>query len=718
MASRAFGRAARSPDLIAALIGAWFFVMALSYAHGVPLGEPPDEVPHFLYVHYLLQEGLPVIEDRATVFARGDTQRGHTPLYYLIGALLIADTQRSDFAEYMAHNPFASIGMVSHANQNIHLHRLRYSGDSAVAFWRLRLYSLVLACGTLWLTYLTGKRLFGASVGLAAMLLLAHIPTFIHISGSINDDNMVTLMSALCVYLCARALTGDHSSRNALLAGLSAGAGFLSKQSGIALFGYLALTALLALLWRRWRWRFALRWAALAFGAALLVTSWWFVRNAMLYGDLLAAEAIFGLWGRGSRPLLLEEFEGTWVSFWMILGYMNVRGAEWLFVYVVPLTAVGVLALLWQVARHRASRLPALFLAGCFLSLNAAMFVVMLRAASGQGRLYFPIAGVFALLLMVGWRALIGKFAPLVVAPLAAAALIAPFTYLPRAYAPLEVIESVPEGAIRLDVRAETLTLHAYTLDQLFIGQGEPMRLSVYFSGRHAENAHFYAIALNPRTLEGIGVVDTYLGMAPTDSLDPDALYRARLSIPMRADLPPEPPMQVRLQFGWRVPRTERTLPLTTAEGAPLESLVVDGAVLVDARWASPPVERAVDVRFGEALRLIGYTLSDPTLRGGAELAVTLSWEALAPPEGDYRLAFGVLDERGRIVAQADGPPDGLPTSVWRRGLRFAETRRLRLPAELPRGDYRLFIGWYDAQDVRLPLPSGETLFFVPLRAE
>ncbi|PJF31256.1 MAG: hypothetical protein CUN51_05165 [Candidatus Thermofonsia Clade 1 bacterium] len=714
----AFRRIVRSPELGAALIIAWFCFLALSYACAVPLGEAPDEVPHFLYVHYLLQEGLPVIEDKATVFARGDTQRSHPPLYYLIGALLVADTTRSDFAEYMSFNPFASIGMVSYANQNVHLHRLSYSGDSAVAFWRLRIYSIVLACGTIWLTYLAGKRLFSASLSLAAAFLLANIPTFIHISSSINDDNLVTLMSALCVYLCARALTGDQSLRNTLLIGLSAGAGILSKQHGVALLGYTALTALLALLWRQWTWRAAIRFVLIAFGAAALVSGWWFIRNILLYNDLWAAEATLALWGRGSRPFLLAEFEGVWFSFWMILGYLNVRGAEWLFTYVALLTALGVAALLWHTLRHRASRLPVLFLAGCFLSLNGAMLVVLLRAASGQGRMYFPVAGVFALLLMVGARALMGKFTPLLAVPLAAAALIAPFTYLPRAYAGLEVAESVPEGAIRLDVRAETLTLHAYTLDQPIVGHGAPMRLTVYFSGNHAENAHFYAIAVNPRTGEGIGGVDTYLGMAPTDSLDPNLLYRAKLTIPMRTDLPPEPPMQVQVQFGWRVPRTERVLPLIRADGAPLESLVVAGAVLADERWQSPPTEQTADARFGDSLRLLGYTLSEATLRGGAELAVTLSWEALAPPVTDYRLAFGILDERDQIVAQADGPPGGLPTSLWWRGLRFAEERRLQLPAELPSGTYRLYVGWYAENGVRLPLPSGETLFFVPLHAE
>jgi 4-amino-4-deoxy-L-arabinose transferase-like glycosyltransferase len=708
----------RSPDLVAVAIIGWFSLLAIAFAAATPFGEAPDEVPHFLYVHYVLEEGLPIVGDKASVFARGDTQRSHPPLYYLIGALLVADTQRADFAEYMPLNPFGSVGVVSSANLNNHLHRRDYSGDSGIAFWRLRLYSIALACGTLWFTYLTGKRLFSAPVGLAASLVLASIPTFIHISSSINDDNLITLMSALCLYLCARALTGDSSLRNTLLVGLSVGAGLLSKQHGIALLGYLAITALLGLWQRAWTWRYAFRWLLITVGVAALTTSWWYLRNVLLYGDPLAAEVTLALWGRGDRPLLLAEFEAIWFSFWMILGYFNIRGAEWLYVYVGALTLLGGAGLAWWMLRKRADRLPAAFLVGCFLSLNVVVFVMLLRVAGGQGRIYFPVAGAFALLLVVGGRALIGKFAPLVAVPLAAMALITPFTYLPRAYPTLEVVETVPPTATRLAIRAETLTLHAYALETSVLARGEPLRLTLYFSGKHAENAHFFAVVVNPRTGEGIGGVDTFLGMAASADLNPDLLYRATVSIPMLADLLPEPPMQVQVQLGWRVGIGGRALPLTTLEGAPLESLVVNGAVLLDSAWQPPPAETKAEATFGGALRLTGYTLSAATVRGGAELSLTLHWEGISRLAADYQMAFGVLDERDQVVVQADGAPHGYPTSAWQIGVPFAETRRLTLPPDLPNGVYRLYIGWYDQNGERLPLSAGETLYFVPLRAE
>lgn len=708
----------RSPDRVAAALIGWFSLLAITFAAATPFGEAPDEVPHFLYVHYLLEEGLPIVGDKASVFARGDTQRSHPPLYYLIGALLVADTQRADFAEYMPLNPFGSVGVVSSANLNNHLHRLHYSGDSGSAFWRLRLYSIALACGTLWFTYLTGKRLFNASVGLAASLLLASLPTFIHISSSINDDNLITLMSALCIYLCARALTGDHSLRNTLLIGLSVGSGLLSKQHGIALFGFVGLTALIGLWQRDWAWRAALRWLLLTVGVAALTAGWWYFRNVILYGDPLAAEVTLALWGRGDRPLLLAEFEAIWFSFWMILGYFNIRGAEWLYIYVGALTLLSGAGLAWWMLRKRADRLKIAFLLGCILSLNVVVFVMMLRVAAGQGRIYFPIGGAACLLLIVGVRALFGRFYPLIALPLAAMAIITPFTYLPRAYPALEVVEAVPPTAAHLAIRAETLTLHAYTLETPVLARGAPLRLTLYFSGKHAANAHFFAVVVNPRTGEGIGGVDTFLGMAPTADLDPDLLYRATVSIPMRADLPPEPPMQVQIQLGWREGIGGRALPLTTFDGAPLESLVVKGAVLLDSAWQPPHAETTVQATFGAALRLTGYTLSTPTLRGGADLNIELHWESISRLAADYRLAFGILDERDQIVVQADGAPHGYPTSVWQVGVPFVETRRLTLPPDLPSGAYRLYIGWYDQDGARLPLPSGETLYYVPLRAE
>lgn len=156
----------------------YFVALSIVYATVTPAFEAPDEGAHFLYIHNLLEEHrLPLLESREVVFASHSTQRHQPPLYYLIGAVLIAGTKRSDIDAYLQVNPFAAIGTVSANNQNVYLHPLQYSGDTATAIWILRLYSIALATLTLWFVYITGRLAFQrASTGLLAMLMVASIP--------------------------------------------------------------------------------------------------------------------------------------------------------------------------------------------------------------------------------------------------------------------------------------------------------------------------------------------------------------------------------------------------------------------------------------------------------------------------------------------------------------------------------------------------------------
>jgi hypothetical protein len=65
--------------LLLAAILLLYAVLAAWYSVTVPLGEAPDEVPHFTYVRYLAQHGrLPTTEEEHEAF--------QPPLYYALGA--------------------------------------------------------------------------------------------------------------------------------------------------------------------------------------------------------------------------------------------------------------------------------------------------------------------------------------------------------------------------------------------------------------------------------------------------------------------------------------------------------------------------------------------------------------------------------------------------------------------------------------------------------
>jgi hypothetical protein len=98
----------------------------------------------------------------------------------------------------------------------------------------------------------------------------------------------------------------------------------------------------------------------------------------------------------------------------------------------------------------------------------------------------------------------------------------------------------------------------------------------------------------------------------------------------------------------------------------------------------------------GGPIRLLGMATEQP--RAGAALHVVLYWQARAPVQAGYTVFVQVLDAGNRIVAQRDSLPAGgaAPTDTWTAGAVVRDAYRLELPASLPAGVYRLWVGLYD----------------------
>lgn len=125
---------------------------------------------------------------------------------------------------------------------------------------------------------------------------------------------------------------------------------------------------------------------------------------------------------------------------------------------------------------------------------------------------------------------------------------------------------------------------------------------------------------------------------------------------------------------------------------------------------APPTAQHALEARFGEGIRLVGYDLGyEPP-----DLALTLHWQALAPMSARYKIFAHLVSEAGGddILTQADVYPH-LPTTAWIPGEYLSDELVLRLPGDVPPGSYRLLVGLCDeASGRRLPVfgPAGEAL--------
>jgi hypothetical protein len=123
------------------------------------------------------------------------------------------------------------------------------------------------------------------------------------------------------------------------------------------------------------------------------------------------------------------------------------------------------------------------------------------------------------------------------------------------------------------------------------------------------------------------------------------------------------------------------TLELLSEDGQPLGDPHEVGALRLEGRaraFEVPPLETPLEVRFGDQIRLWGYTLRQE----GDALTLDVAWGALDDPTVDYKIFVHLFDPASEeIVVQLDTMPRGYtyPTSLWAAGEVVAETLALDL---------------------------------------
>ncbi|MCU0519087.1 MAG: hypothetical protein MUF84_00090 [Anaerolineae bacterium] len=118
----------------------------------------------------------------------------------------------------------------------------------------------------------------------------------------------------------------------------------------------------------------------------------------------------------------------------------------------------------------------------------------------------------------------------------------------------------------------------------------------------------------------------------------------------------------------------------------------------VETQAEAPALAHRSGARFGEDITLIGYDVSDRTLRAGSAFTVTVAWDTLAPLSTSYTVFNHLRSSDGDLVAQIDGLPMGglAPTTCWRPGQVIVDTVVIEVPERLAPGTYTLVTGLYD----------------------
>ena len=726
-------------------VGLWVAVFAatgLAYSLVVPPFETPDELYHYAFARHLAQgKGLPVQAETATgPWAQEGSQ---APLYYALVAGAIRWIDQDDFEQVAVRNPRANLGDPTYpGNKNFILYsaRRRPLQDTVLAVHVARGVSVLLGIATLLCTYGLARLAFpeDRETRLLALAWMATLPQFAFISASVSNDNVINALAGANLLFMARlAVRPSHQPvrlREWMGLGVLLGLAALGKLHGLGLLVLAGLVVLLRSYLERDRsqlWRGG----AAVLGIAGLVAGWWYLRNWLLYGDVLGVRHLLTITGQRTEPLtlgrLMGELRGLRWSFWGLFGWFSVlmpRGWYRLVDGLGLLAFVGAWWALAQLPRERLRprallRSPVTrvhLLALTWLLLSLGLMAYWLWVAEGaQGRLLFPALPAFALVFAAGigiWLGrLPGSWRPVVALALPAglwlSSLYALTTVLPEAYGQGltgQVVAQVPPRATPVErVYGPGIELLAVELPSRRFRPGQEVPIVLYMRTQVPlpQDHELFVQLLDPDNVP-IGNVTTHPGWGtrPLTLWQPGVIYVDRYQVQLADTIDLPSPILARVYIGFvdpdsTEPESEGLMPVQGG-GPKIESRVV-GVVEVEAGPEGYP--RPVDLRpirgtWAPGIVLTGYRYPRQ-IRAGQRppLPVTLYWETRRALKADYTAFVHLVDPQGAFVATFDQPPaEGrFPTSRWRPGDASLSMFQIPLPPDLRPGTYTLWVGLY-----------------------
>lgn len=721
------GRLAQNKLIFLTLI--LFIGLATLYSVTVPLFETPDEVWHYLYVKHIADgKGLPFYQGGEVLPMRQEASQ--PPLLYLLCGWATSWIDTSDADDIVQYNPHAAIGTAAAwGNRNVMTHTSRelfpYRG-TVLAAHLARFLCVLMGAGTVWCTYAIARRLFPAPTWLApaAAALNAFIPQFLFIHASINNDVLVTLLSALSLWLLVCVVQDGPSVMRLSALGAVLGLAALTKLNGLILLPLVVL-ALVTLAWQRgvrWAW---VRWCLWVALLATGVSGWWYMRNWLLYHDPFGLRVMFAVMPvRQQRPSMAELwrlFNGVFKSFWGVFGWFNVVMEESIYTAFALGSILAALGIAWFCYTRLTRRLCGEAARVALLLLWSVSFLVGLvgwsQARYPQGRMLFPAMPAIATLLVLGltqWfpkryaRALMTAL--LIV--LFCFAVIVPYRYIVPAYARATLLTEAERQAIPYPfVRdfGEQVRLLGYELSEQMVRPGARLWVTLYWEALQTMDTD-YSVFVHLVDERGVLFAqrDTYPGAGtdPTRDWEVGQTRRDVYPLDMPATLLARGPLRIRV--GLYKYATGQRLPVYYWEGRQIDFIELPVELSLEEGSITELVE--LYLAFDGQIALTGYHVEPIVARPGDALQVTLRWQALKTLDTDYTVFVHLMRAEAQIWGQNDHVPrnEQAPTSTWVAGQVVTDAFELLIFPDAPEDNYQLIIGLYESATIRrLALPNG-----------
>ncbi|MCL5962076.1 MAG: glycosyltransferase family 39 protein [Chloroflexi bacterium] len=699
-----------------------FVLLGALYSVTTPAFEALDELWHYPYVKHLADgKGLPIL-GKSFWENRYNQEGGQPPLYYAIGALATFWIDTGTQQDVYQINPHAAAGQPLRSdNKNMVIHTpeegFPYRGVY-LALHIIRILSVLMGAATVYLTYVIGAELFPGEpyVALGAAAFNAFLPEFLFLSGSVNNDNLVTLLGSSAILLILRAAKGRISSRGIALLSLLVGLASVTKLSGLALVALVTFVAFSNGIRKRSMMPFV-RLALPVWISTVVLAGWWHLRNWQLYGDPTGLNAFLKVVGeRSPKPsfveILANEGEGLRLSFWGVFGGFNVLAAPMAYRLFDSLSILALLGLIayvvfQQVRRRFDTAYYPLAFALCWVIVLAISLLrwTQLTLAS-QGRLLFPALSVISCIFALGIcslaprrmsRYLVGGIAGVTIL---ASGLVPFVSILPAYPGPARLSdEDLARFQHPLGINFEgKVKLLGMDLSSPRVAPGQALSVSLYLSSLADMNQDYSTfIHVFAGNGELIGQIDSYPGRGslPTSRWKPGLAIKDTYSIPitrdhLNADV-------LRIESGFYNLRDMVPLRAFDLNGNPIGTSPIIGRVKLVGEDAIRPLAQDYLAVLGGKVGLVDYAVESRTAPADSTLRGSLTWQALGKLDRDYSVFVQLVGHDG-LMAQYDSYPrkGTYPTSFWDEGEVVHDWFELQIGREVPEGDYDLILGMYD----------------------
>lgn len=713
-----------------------FLSLSLRFRIATPLFETPDEPSHFAVVRYIAEHRrlppfptnirtgpVPLIQpDVPAYFA--------PPLYYFIGAMVVADLEMEGFTTAVYPNPdFARqrginfIDNYSSKNMYVHTSEQREPRSGwANAMWRLRGLSLLLMLSSVWATYLTGRLLWSESrreLPWLAAGIVGLNSSFLYLSNGISNDVLLIPICSWSILLMISLGKRPYQRWDWRLVGLIGllVAGLLTKQTAVILlppFFYLLLR-------RDSSNQTRMAWL-LSSGLIIgLVGGSWYLYNLWQTNDLLAFSTHMPLPPMSfvdRLRFLFGQLVGTFKSFWAAFGWATIFVESGWYLLFATMTVMGLGG--WLLPGKSWNRGSTAVLWLTIVGNVALLLYWQWRTAAPYGRLLYPAITPIALIMIEGIRRLLwrmnfswlrGVAVTAILLPLLYLAIVTPEQWLLPAFASPVVAEEDEMTTVSAQF-GDGITLVGYTAVPETVFPGETIHLTLFWRASQSINQNYnLSLQMSPSdATQQVAALTHWLGTAryPTTFWQVGELIRQEvwLTVDETAVAPSLLWINVRVQ-------------MEDGESMPL---MVDGIVIEDGLLRLGPLRlRSLVGETAVPTFPVDYTLADEAIRltgyetkwssTNRQLAVTLFWKSEKHHPVDQTVFVHLLNEDGDSVTQVDRPPlhGNYPTSWWVPNDQIVESYVLTIPETVNPTELTLFIGMYvPATGERLPVVNDQ----------